>query len=435
VGFALVSIAVAAIGCTTLRESREKIPPGPTEVLDRDHPDESLNPLDAGALQQAAEQLRRARKPGNPPDRKYRVLVVSGGGIYGAFPAGVLTGWTEAGTRPTFDVVTGISTGALIAAVAFLGPADDPLLRELYTQVENKDIFVIRKPVRSIFSESIADSSPFEERMRCVVTPDKLRRVAAEHAKGRRLYVGTTNLATRRLVVWDMGAIAARGTPESEKLFEDVLLASSAVPGFFAPRRIDVDIDGRTVEELHVDGGVSRSMFFRPPYVPPGQREGFGPNSLYDSDLYVLVAGKLYADSDAVKPRALAIAGSAITSLLYSQARGDIDRLFNYAVLTGMNFRLGAIPQEFEMSNQALKFDRAEMTRIFEEGRRLGREQKFWNSQPPALDVTEELRARTGTRLTEVPGPGPKQQAAPPEAPGPTPDEGIPVPGVGPLVK
>lgn len=422
----------AAAGCH--KSSRQKIEPSPVNVVDRENPADSMAPLDTAEFRRAAEGIRVSRRPAVPPDRTYNILVLSGGGIYGAYSSGLLCGWTAAGDRPEFDVVTGVSTGGLIAAVSFLGPDYDGLLKELYTTVTNDDIFQMRKPVRGLFSESIADNTPMAARLRDIVCPELLARTAAEHAKGRRLYVGTTNLATRRLVVWDMGAIATRGTPEAEKLFEDILLASTAVPGFFPPVHVDVDVDGKPYEELHVDGGVSRSMFFRAPHVPPSRREGFGASSLYGTNLYVVVAGKLYADSDKVRPRTLAMASAGITSLLYSQNRGDIDRLFNYSVLTGMNFKLTAIPQDFRTSNQSLKFDPAEMAKMFDLGYQQGcRTDRVWQTHPPALDANEELRARTGTHLTVDPTQDSKQIVAPPEAPGPAPKEKIPAaPAVGP---
>jgi hypothetical protein len=399
-------VACAAAGCHL--GSRDKLDPSPVDATDRDSPADAVNALDDDELKRAADGIRVSRRPAAPPERTYNILALSGGGIYGAYPAGFLCGWTAAGDRPEFDVVTGVSTGGLIAAVAFLGPDQDGLLKELYTTVTNDDIFVLRKPVRrALFAESVADNAPMAERLREVVTPELLARTAAEHAKGRRLYVGTTNLATRRLVVWDMGAIAARGTPDAEKLYEDILLASTAVPGFFPPVHIDVDVDGQRYHELHVDGGVTRSMFFRPPYVPPSRREGFGASSLYGSHLYVVVAGKIYADPDAVRPRPLPVAGAAITGLLSSQNRGDIDRLFNYSVLTGMTFKLAAIPQDFPASNQGLKFDPVEMGKLYELGvEQAARPAKPWRDHPPALDSNEELRSRTGTNLTVRP-PGP----------------------------
>src|SRR5206468_5122524 len=154
-----------------------------------------------------AARVNRSVSHADAPARRFNVLVLSGGGAYGAYPAGILCGWTEAGTRPSFDVVTGVSTGALVATLAFLGPARDPDLRRFYTTVTNKDVFAERRPeVAGVLGESLADSAPLERLINSVADEKLLAEVAAEHAKGRRLYVGTTHLDSRRLVVWDMGA-------------------------------------------------------------------------------------------------------------------------------------------------------------------------------------------------------------------------------------
>src|SRR5262249_39293307 len=149
---------------------------------------------------------------------------------------------------------------------------------------------------------------------------------------------------TKRLIVWDLGAIASRGTPESRELFINAMMASAALPGFFPAVRFNVTIDGQAFEEFHVDGGVTRGLFFHPPLIPPSKRESFHPTDLYDSNVYVLVAGKLYADPEGVRPRTFPIAGAAISSLLYASTLGDLARVYVLCTLTGMNFRMTAIP-------------------------------------------------------------------------------------------
>ena len=181
-------------------------------------------------------------------------------------------------TGSRFDVVTGVSTGALIGTLAFLGPDRDPDLRRFYTTVSDADLFDRRSTLAALLSDALADPGPLARRIAAVVDDRFLAAVAAEHAKGRRLYVGTTHLDSRRLVVWDMGAIATRGKPEDLALFRKVLLASASIPGFFPPVPLPVEVDGKTVEELHVDGGVTASLFFRPPRVPKGQAAALGEN-------------------------------------------------------------------------------------------------------------------------------------------------------------
>lgn len=406
--YVLIVFAMAVIGC---RQEMQTAPPiAPVDLADREAPCDSLSPLTAEELNLVADQIRQSRRQSGTPNRKYNILALSGGGAYGAFTAGVICGWTETGQRPEFDVVTGISTGALIASLSFLGPQADDELRNFYTNTSTKDVYEIRKPIRSLFSAYLADNTPLAERISHTITPEYLHAVAAEHAKGRRLYVGTTNLNTRRLVVWDMGAIASKGTPESRLLFINVLLASTAIPGFFPPVRFPVDVDGRPCEEIHVDGGVSRALFFRAPYVPPHERPAFGATSLHDSNLYLIIAGKLYPDPAPVKLKALNIAGSSISSLLYSSARAEVYRLFTYSVLTGMNYYLAAIPQEFPTFTSSVKFDPVSMSQLFEEGRRLAI-MGNWRRHPQGLEKSEDIRARTGLHLTVPPpeacGPGP----------------------------
>ncbi|HEY3788014.1 MAG TPA: patatin-like phospholipase family protein, partial [Urbifossiella sp.] len=147
--------------------------------------------------------------------RPRNIVAFSGGGAYGAYSAGFLDGWTKAGTRPEFDVVTGISTGSLIAPLAFLGPEYDSRLGPLYTRVQAEDVFRVRTWILIPFKDSIATSLPLKNLIDSQISPALMEKIAAEHRKGRRLYVGTTNLDTRRLVVWDMGAIACRPSPEA----------------------------------------------------------------------------------------------------------------------------------------------------------------------------------------------------------------------------
>src|SRR5262249_8530193 len=157
---------------------------------------------------------------------------LSGGGIYGAFDVGILAGWSATGTRPVFDVITGVSTGALIATFAFLGPEYDEFLRSSYVNISPEDIYSRRRLLEILRSDSLVSSVPLQRKIMAAIAPEILAAVAREHAKGRRLYVGTTNLDTRRFVIWDLGAIASQGTAEALQLYQKVLLASGSVPGF-----------------------------------------------------------------------------------------------------------------------------------------------------------------------------------------------------------
>src|SRR5258708_8689640 len=208
---------------------------------------------------------------------------ISGGGSDGAYGAGVVPGWSESGLRPEFAVVTGVSIGALIAPFAFLGPRYDEVVHKNFTTIGAADIFEDRTTRDSLF-----DCWPLKRVIEQRVTPALLSEIAAEHARGRRLFVATTNLDAGRRVVWNMGAIAARGE-EGLRLFRDVLLASSSIPGFFSPVPIEVEANGKKFHELHGDGTLTAPFFVVPDTMlsPRGAtRPPFG-------QLYIIVNSKL----------------------------------------------------------------------------------------------------------------------------------------------
>lgn len=376
----------------------------PVELLEPVGEREADCQLGLNDLFRLGEVWRQQRRPAVlPPERN--VLVLSGGGSYGAYPAGVLYGWTKSGTRPRFDVVTGISTGALIAPLAFVGSETDEDLRTVYTTLKNTDVFRIRKTVRTLLlrTESLADNTPLSREIERYITADMLRRVAAGHAEGRRLYVGTTDLESRRPVYWDMGEIAARGTPDDLALFRRILLASSAIPGFFPPVRIPVCVDGQPLEELHTDGSVSNALFFRPPFVPPECRADPNAACLYGSNVYILLAGKVYADPDRVRPNALAIAGTSASALIYAETRGDLLKLYTACLLTGMDYHISAIPPELLVPFSSTDFDPEQMTALFERGANWAAGGPPWRTTPPGLEPGEGAFLRAGTNLTRVP--------------------------------
>jgi hypothetical protein len=370
------------------------------------------------------ERSRAAVKPPVPFPRK-TVLVVSGGGSYGAYPAGVLVGWTATGTRPEFDVVTGISTGAILGAFAFLGPSEDAELQRCYTTLRDRDVYRRNRLIPSLLSEAFADTRPLERLIAETATDERICRFAFEHQRGRRFYVGTTDLDARRAVIWDMGAIASRYTPESRELFRKVLLASAAIPGFFPPVRIPVTVDGRRYIERHVDGGTTSSMFFAPPWVPPEVREGLPPGWLYGSDIYILVAGKVYPDPEPVPARSISIAANAISTVVYEQTRSDLHKLFLVSAITGMNYNVSVIPAELNSPLAATTFDPKEMSRLFSAGYQWAASGLRWRITPPGHEPGEVVKVRTGTVLTDIGRTGPGGTLGAPYGPVPIPPPGF----------
>ena len=200
-----------------------------------------MNP--APPLQESAESLEqeKAANHGKLEPVIYG-LALSGGGQDGAFGAGILCGWTEAGTRPQFKLVTGISTGALMAPFAFLGPAYDHVLKEAYTTISDKDVYKAHKPLAILLSlvnikplPALTENKPMEELVARLVDDKVLAEVAREHRKGRRLLIGTTQMDAQRLVIWNMGAIANSGNPQALALFRKIMVASASIPAFFPP--------------------------------------------------------------------------------------------------------------------------------------------------------------------------------------------------------
>jgi predicted acylesterase/phospholipase RssA len=233
------------------------------------------DPAPARKMLEAAFHTETPESYEEQPDgsRVYSYLSVSGGGSDGAFGAGLINGWTEAGNRPHFKVVTGVSTGALIAPFAFLGPEYDAILKKSYTTVDASAIFIVRSLLSILWSESLTDTAPLKTMVASYIDESVLEAIATEHAKGRRLLVATSNLDAEQPVIWDMGAIASSKDPKRLDLFRTIMVASASIPMVFPPAMIDVDIDGQKYDEMHVDGGV-----FRNPSRSPASSTSAGPS-------------------------------------------------------------------------------------------------------------------------------------------------------------
>ncbi|MCE9533348.1 MAG: patatin-like phospholipase family protein [Planctomycetes bacterium] len=367
---------------------------------------DDLNPVNQ--LAAAAERLRKDRQQklsdqsvseggtaSKQPDRN--ILCLSGGGSFGAYSAGVLVGWSERGDRPSFDVVTGISTGALIGPCVFLGPKYDAELKQFYTTVESKDIYKVRR-FWGLLDESFADTSPLAKRIDAFISPAVMQDLAQAHRDGRRLYIGTTEEEGKQFVIWDIGAIAARNGPGDRELIVKIMLASSAAPGFFPAVHIDVTVDGVRHTERHVDGGVSQALFYRPPYVAPDERSNVAARDLAGAKVYAIVASKLYADPEITRQWSVNSAGKNVSTLIYAQTRGDLQRLYTVCLLTGMDYYVSAIPAEYQMSISSADFSPVPMTALFEEGRRSIASAKPWRTLPPGIGVGESVLTRLLSR-------------------------------------
>jgi predicted acylesterase/phospholipase RssA len=308
-------------------------------------------------------------------------LAISGGGEDGAFGAGLLNGWTESGTRPEFTLVTGVSTGALTAPFAFLGPAYDKQLKEVYTTISSKDVLEERSMLAPLFNDALADNSPLQTLVAKYVTADLLKAIAAEHAQGRMLLIGTTDLDARRPVIWNIGKIAEDGGPQALALVRKILVASTAVPGAFPPMMIDVEVNGKHYQEMHVDGGASRQVFVYPPKLQLAQLSKEA-GIQRERKLFVIRNARLDPDWADTKREFVTIAQRAVSTLIQTQGIGDLYRIYASAQQDGIDFNLAYIPPTFNAPITE-PFDQHYMKELFRLGYELGRSGYAWAKAPP----------------------------------------------------
>jgi hypothetical protein len=310
-------------------------------------------------------------------------LAVSGGGHNGAFGAGLLTGWTTAGNRPEFKVVTGISTGALIAPFAFLGSRYDPQLEQVYTTISQRDIFTKRGIIKGFFSDGLADTTPLRHMVARVVDRSMLDAIAAEYRKGRLLLVATAELDALEPVIWNMTAIAASQDPRAADLFRNVLVASASIPGAFPPVMIDVTVGGQRYQEMHVDGGTIAQVFLYPPST-----KAYVGDRLVERKrvLYIIRNARLDPDWQSINRRTLPVATRAISSLTQTQGVGDLYRIYATAQRDGLDYNLAYIPSSFNVVAKE-EFDQDYMRQLYAVGRSMAQKSYPWEKVPPGFDA------------------------------------------------
>ena len=319
-----------------------------------------FNASDSDAAVRFAEPARRRAQA----QRTFDVLALSGGGSNGAYGAGVLVGWTKRGERPEFDIVTGVSTGALTAPFAFLGPSWDDRLTEAYT---GKAAGKILKPrgLGVLFHPSVYSASGLKAVVDANVTDDLLQAVVAEHKRGRRLLIATTNLDTEETVIWDMGAIASRNDPAAKQLFKDVLVASASIPGVFPPTLIGVQGSSRHLSEMHVDGGVTIPFFVAPESLllwtaAKGQAR--------PGRLYVIVNGKVGGTFGFTKGKAGSIVGRSWDAMSKALMRTHLAASSAFARRNGGQLFYAAIPDSADLDTSGLDFATDNRSALFRTG-------------------------------------------------------------------
>jgi hypothetical protein len=305
-------------------------------------------------------------------------LAVSGGGDNGAFGAGLLNGWSTAGTRPEFKMVTGVSTGALIAPFAFLGPQYDQALREVYTSLTPDRIFRTRGLGAALFDDAMADTTPLAEVIAKYADAQMFAAIGREYNEGRLLLIGTTDLDAQRPVIWNIGALAASGKPEALQLFHKILRASAAIPGLFQPVMIDVELDGKKYQEMHVDGGTIAQLFLYPPTLEAGRllkRKRVA---------YIIRNARLDPDYVMAERRTINIAGRAINTMLAASGHNDVLRTYFISQRDGVDYNLAYIGTDFTLEKKG-EFEQAYMQALFQYGYDQAKAGREWHKLPPAF--------------------------------------------------
>jgi predicted acylesterase/phospholipase RssA len=309
-------------------------------------------------------------------------LALSGGGADGAYGAGVLNGWTAAGTRPEFSVVSGVSTGALIAPFAFLGPAYDATLRDVYTSGIAESLLNTPSIVHAVFGSGLFGNTHLRELVARYIGQDMVAAIAAEYARGRRLLVVTTNLDTQRTVIWDMGRIAAIGSRQALGLFRDVLAASASIPVVFPPMLIDAQANGRRFQEMHVDGGVTAPVLTLPEAFL--LRSGAFARGLR-MNIYVLVNDKVERDFKLVPNSTIDIAARTSASVTKTQIRSVLYETYDFARRNNFGFNLTYVAKDFP-SPGSFGFETSYMRSLYQYGFDKAKTADLWAKAPPSDD-------------------------------------------------
>jgi len=333
-----------------------------------------------------AEERERAITGGTLPPVSY--LAVSGGGGDGAFGAGLICGWFDTGTMPTFKLVTGVSTGSLIAPFVFLGGSYIDQLRKIYTTISDKDIRTMRALnglYGVIFGDALADTSPLYELISRYVTEQMLADIAAAYKKGRLLLIATASLDQQRPVLWNIGAIAASGHPEALELVRKIILASASIPGAFPPVMINVEARGRRYQEMNVDAGVVAQTFLYPVYL--GYRLRTGPSADRERHAYIIRNSRLDPNWASVSRDFLKITQRAVATMVHYLGYNDMLRIYDAARRDHVDYNLAFIDTDF-LNKKREAFDPVYMKELFDYSYAKGRQGYVWRKVPPTYEET-----------------------------------------------
>ncbi|MBI2735321.1 MAG: patatin-like phospholipase family protein [Rhodospirillales bacterium] len=388
VTFLLLAVVLAATACSY----PDRLPSVPRADTARAQPlgipnarffaDGDVTPMIQEGMRSLDREMAALRAEGKNPARTNLptayYLAVSGGGDNGAFGAGLLNGWSETGTRPEFRMVTGVSTGALIAPFAFLGPQYDAALREVYTTMTPERVFRARGLTAALFNDAMADTTPLADVIAKYADEKMFAAIAREYKEGRLLLIGTTDLDAQRPVIWNIGALAASGKPGALQLFHQILRASAAIPGLFQPVMIDVELDGKKYQEMHVDGGTIAQLFLYPPALEA--------NRLLKRKrvAYIIRNARLDPDYAMAERRTVTIAGRAINTMLAASGHNDVLRTYFVSQRDGVDYNLAYIGADFTLEKKG-EFEQPYMQALYQYGYDQAKDDREWHKLPPSF--------------------------------------------------
>jgi hypothetical protein len=341
-------------------------------------------------------------------DQPLNILALSGGGAGGAFGAGALVGWSRSGQRPVFNLVTGVSVGALIAPLAFLGRDWDAVLTKALAG-ESSEHLLQRNLLRALFSTSVYRGQPLVDLVDQFVTDEMVAAVAREYAAGRMLFIETTDLDKGEPVIWNMGEIAAHGGKEARLLFRNVLVASASIPVVFPPVMIEVHEGDHDYEEMHVDGATTVPLFVAPEVAALVTQ---GAPQLGAVNVYVLVNGQLGHFPSTTKRTTSAILSVAFNTNLTHNIRAALGLAYNFSKRYGMEFQLTEIPNSYAFEGP-LDFDPKHMRALFDFAAHCAESGQLWktldrtyrddmSSRAPAPGDTPECPVPAATNSPEA---------------------------------
>ncbi len=320
-----------------------------------------------------------------PRHKNVDYLVLSGGGAAGAFSVGALKAWSDKGGRPEFDIVSGVSTGALIAPYAFLGRTYDDTLVDLYTSGVAKELVDADFLPKGLLGPSLLKEAPLRRMVERHLTPDILAKVATEHRKGRRLFVLTTNLDSQRAVIWNMGAIANSARPDALKLFQDVVIASASIPGIFPAVLIKATAGGQAFEEMHSDGGSSSQVLTIPEGWMVNPQIKAWPKGL-KLNMYVIVNNALMPEFATTTNNTFAVMARASSALIKAQTRSALVATYVYAQKNGIRFRVAAIDAQIPYT-MTDPFNTGYMRAVYNLGYAKMSSGSLWKDKPIFTDL------------------------------------------------